>query len=195
MHCVWVVAVPGPVVVVPAGHVISAVQLALFSVEANVPAAQGAQTRSVRASPSEVTNVPTTHCVLLMQGVAGFESLSQVPLGHATGAAVSPTQEVPGEHAEQDAGVVPTAATVWVVPGGHVAGAAHCAAFALEDVVPASQGAHWRSTLELGKLAMCSPGSQSVQGAHEGEFWRVENVPDAQPLQVWSAVALPGVAT
>jgi hypothetical protein len=61
VQTVWVVAVPGPVVVVPAGQMICGVQVALFSVEANVPVAHAVQVRSVVAVPGEVTEVPTTH--------------------------------------------------------------------------------------------------------------------------------------
>jgi hypothetical protein len=82
------------------------VQLTLFSVELKLPAAHAAQVRSTRVVPSAVTEVPATQVVLLMQGVAGFPSSSQVPAAHVTGAAVPPTQELPGAQVAQVGSVV-----------------------------------------------------------------------------------------
>ena len=96
MQAVCVVAVPGAVVVVPAGQMMNALQVALFSTELKLPVAQAAQVRSVSVVPSAVTEVPTTQVVLLMHGVAGLLSSSQVPAAQVTGTAVPPTQELPG---------------------------------------------------------------------------------------------------
>jgi hypothetical protein len=101
VQVVCAVAVPGPVVVVPAGQMMNGVQVTLFSVELKLPAAHAAQVRSTRVVPSAVTEVPATQVVLLMQGVAGLLSSSHVPAAHVTGTAVPPTQEVPGVQAAQ----------------------------------------------------------------------------------------------
>jgi hypothetical protein len=85
VQAVCVVAVPGAVVVMPAGQMMNAAQTALFSTELKLPAAQAAQVRSVRVVPSAVTEVPTTQVVLRIHGVAGLLSSSQVPAAQGDG--------------------------------------------------------------------------------------------------------------
>ena len=63
-----------------------------------MPAAQAAQVRFVLVSPSAVTYVPTTHCVLATHGVPALPSSSHVLAGHAVGVTVPPGQNVPASH-------------------------------------------------------------------------------------------------
>jgi hypothetical protein len=70
------------------------------------------------------------------------------------------------------------------VPGAHDAGATHTAAFFAVVPRPASHASQTRSSLEVGVLAMCVPGTQSVQSSHFAEFCVVEKLPDAQPEHV-----------
>jgi hypothetical protein len=89
---VFAVAVAGVVVVVPAGQTRAVLHAFAFSVELYLPVGQAAHTRSVLVSPSVTTELPTTHVVLLMQGVPGLPSSSQVPAVQATGVVVPPGQ-------------------------------------------------------------------------------------------------------
>ncbi len=155
---VWVVAVPGPTVSVPAGQMICGVQVELFSVDENVPAAHGAHTRSVNASPSVVTDVPTTQVVLLMQGVAAFASSSHVPWAHTVGKEVPPMQEVPLTQIAQAAGVDWVAGAVWYVPGKQAPGGPHCDTFGPFVFRPGAHASQIRSNFEVGVLRMCVPG-------------------------------------
>ena len=76
----------------PAAQLAHAVQLEAFEVVLNCPEAQAAQVRLVVALPPLTTYCPAGQVVLLMQGVAGSWSSSQVEELQATDAAVPPAQ-------------------------------------------------------------------------------------------------------
>ena len=114
---------------VPAAQTVNALQLVAFDVLVKVPPAHAAQARFAVALGVFVWYVPARQFDHATQAVAGFASLSQFPVVHATGAAVPPAQYCPAAHAEQTRSVVDVGACVSYEPAAHTVTALQLVAF------------------------------------------------------------------
>jgi hypothetical protein len=77
---------------VPAAQTVNTLQLVAFDVLVKVPPAHAAQARFAVALGVFVWYVPARQFDHATHAVAGFASLSQLPVVHANGAAVPPAQ-------------------------------------------------------------------------------------------------------
>ena len=150
--------------------------------------------RSLVVVPSVATDWPLTHMVLLTHAVAGSLSLSQVPAAQGSEGDVPPAQNAPALQAAQVGGIVIEPAAVCTVPAAQAVSGKHIVWFAPEVYVVLEQVVQLWLLVALPAVETKVPWVQVVQGLQVFAPATL-NEPLAQPAQVRSAVALPGVAS